>query len=336
MQIYTTSTHVLTVRQSLSDSFTTATADLRCILRGHSDHSPSGAFSLGFEYLGKLSPCRIANAFREGTILHHPLNIQVFNRDIIELSDDVQRGFMVIVFPLSPDFEMLPGEKLDCFLSSPAAKIGFSRNPSLCILKLVFGESIVFRIRDLFPGGESGEGLNSDINAHGLPCLWYVPGLILFDGEHYVPTVSLSPYRTGLDCALYPARESNPARAYFRQMEFIALKSKTGLRVGKRVVSGSGFESRVTGLLSFLATTKERIEGFTDTPQYVLSYLRIDLVEIFADLFNLRKLNSLTVVINRNPADLPGIAPFLQRGVVKLTAKIKRLLAPGDKSFVRF
>ena len=111
---------MLTSGKRFAYSCTTLAAILGGERRRNFPHSPPSFFRFGVEYRKESSPCRVTDAFGEMMILDHPTDVQNFDRDVVELSDQLKRDFVQEVEPLPLDSQMLLCQS-SCSLSSVVA-----------------------------------------------------------------------------------------------------------------------------------------------------------------------------------------------------------------------
>src|SRR5262249_2205370 len=126
--------------------------------------------------------------------------------------------------------------------------------------------------------------------------------------------------------------ETNAARADLRQMKLVAFETKAALRIGEGIEARCGFESRIPRRFAILHAAKECVEGLIYAAKSVLKNLAVNLAHVITGLFDLRKLDGLSVILDRNAVDLIGVAPLLKRCVVQLAANIER----SDASRLKF
>src|SRR3990172_2846509 len=224
MRDETTFTNVLANREGLLHPSSAPAAILRREVGGNSNYSSSGAFSLGFEYVCKSSPACITDTFREMVVFYHPFDIQVFNRNVVKLSNDIQRGFVVKVCTLPLYLLVFLSQNLYRFSSAVTSLVRSSGDSSLSSLHFLLRHSVVARIFNLLTGRKGGEGFKSDINTDRLTGLWNEAGLILFHGEDDIPPIRFSYDRTGFNRPLDLSTQAHSTRADLTQMELVAFQ----------------------------------------------------------------------------------------------------------------
>jgi putative transposase len=324
-------TPVFSHRQCFAHSLTTSRAILRRVARIHLDHYTASFFRFARKYQDELIPSRVTDALGEMMILHHPFDVQIFHGDRVELAYDLERRLVMKIGALASDLLMLPGQKLNRLASPIAPLVRTARDSALRSLQFAFRLSEKFRVLDCFSCRESGEILNPDINPNRLAGFRKVAALILFNCEDHIPTVGFTFNHAGFDRSLNRTREMDPAGTDLGQVKFVALEAETALRVGEGIEARGGFESRIARLFSILHAAKESAESFLNPAKCVLKDLAINLAHIFTNLLDLRKLEGLSVIVDRKPVDPIGVASLLNRGVVKLAASVERSPASGQE-----
>lgn len=303
-------------------------------LGGNPHYSTTSFLRFVFEYACKGSPARITDAFRKLMVLHHPLDVQILNRNVVKLPDDIQSGLVVKVRALALNLLMFPGKKFDGFSPPVTPLIGSAGDPALSRLQLPLGGSVVFRVLDYFARRERGEVLNANVNPDAIAGLRNISALVLFDNKDHVPAVGFALDRAGLDDSLDRTRETDTNGADLAQVELVSCEPETALRVGERVVSRRRLESRRARFFPLRHSAKERIKGLADASKHVLRHLRVNGVKVFANGLDLRQLNGLRVIVDRNPVHCPGVTAFLKSSVIKLAASLQRRFALAYKCFI--
>ena len=82
------------------------------------------------------------------------------------------------------------------------------------------------------------------------------------------------------------------------------------------------FESREPGCLVFLDSTKEVLKGAVQTNQYRLQRMRVNTLELRAHFLDGGELRLLLQPSNTLPSGLIRFNPFLQSGIVQLSAQV--------------
>ncbi len=106
----------------------------------------------------------------------------------------------------------------------------------------------------------------------------------------------------------------------------LCIDAETRLRVGEGIVAESGLIARVAGCLASFHASKEGFEGFVYSMQDVLQDLGVDGFIFWSDLFDGGKLGTLLREGEALAAQLIGVFPLLQCGVVQLRAEGELLI----------
>ncbi len=320
----TIGTPMFSCGKCLAHSISALGAILRRVGRIHFDYLTAGAFSLARKDRNELTPSGVTDALGEMMIFHHPAHVQVFDGDRIELSHDIERRLVVKVRTLALNLPMFLPKQFDRLTSAVTSLIRSARDCAPGRLQFSFGYAVVFRVLNYFTRAQRGKVLNADIDAKVVTGLRKESGLILFDGEDHRPAIRLTFNRAGLACSFHRTRKPDATRSYFGEMELVAFEPETALGIGERIVSRRGLESWIAWRLSIFHAAEEGVEGLINAAQSILKNLAVDLAYIFTDLFDLRKLDGLSVIVDRKPIDPIGVAPLLKRGVVEFAANIQR------------
>jgi putative transposase len=308
-----------------------ARAILRRVRRIHLDYLSAGAFSLARKDQDELAPSRVTDALGEMMIPDHPSHVQIFDGNRVKLSHDIERSLVVKVRALASYLLVLLRQQIGCFSSSLRSLLT-SGDFALSSLQLRFGLTQKFRVLNHLARRESGEILNPDIYANRVARLRKESALVLFNCKDHIPTIHIALDHAGLDYPLDRTGEADATRTNFRQVKLVAFETKAALRIGEGIVPRSGLESRIPRRFAILHAAKEGVEGLIHAAQGVLKNLAMNPAHVLTDLFDLRKLDGLGVIIDRNAVDPVGVTTFLQGGVVQLAAKVER----GDASRLKF
>jgi hypothetical protein len=91
----TIDTPMLSRSERFALSVTTFRAILRRVGRIHLDYLTASFFRFARQDQNELIPSCVADALRKMMILHHPFNVQIFDRNRIKLSHDLERRLVV-------------------------------------------------------------------------------------------------------------------------------------------------------------------------------------------------------------------------------------------------
>jgi hypothetical protein len=269
-----------------------------------------------------LTPPGVTDALGQMMILNHSPHVQIFNGDRVKLLDEIERRLVVEVRALALNLLMLLRQKIDRFSPSLRSLLT-SGDFALSGFQLPFGLTQEFGILNYLARRERGEVLNPDIGPNGVAGFGKESALILFDRKDCIPAISLPLDHAGLNRPFNWTGKTDTARADFGQMKFVAFEPKAALRIGEGIKARGRLESRIPWRFTALHPAKEAIEGFIQTAKSVLKDLTVYRAKVFADFLDLRKLDGLGVVVDRNAVDLIGVTPFLQRGVIQLAAYVE-------------
>src|SRR6266516_3744723 len=121
---------------------------------------------------------------------------------------------------------------------------------------------------------------------------------LIFCGEHRVPVISLTFDGTGFDGPFHFTMKLNLDMAYLAEMESLLDERIATLWIGERVVAVSTFEAWVPWLFPILDTSEEGLHRFVKTFEHILLNLAMDVLIVFSQGFDGRKLIGLSVVGN--------------------------------------
>jgi hypothetical protein len=313
-------------------------AILRRVGRIHLDYHTAGAFSLARQDRSELTPPGVTDAFGQMMISHHPFDVQIFDGDRVELPHDLERRLVMEIRPLPSYLLMLLLMQFDGLAPAITSLVRTARDSALSGLEFFFRRPVALRILNRLARRKSGEVFNPDIDSNRVSRLREEAGLVFFDGEDDIPTVCFSLNRAGFDCPFHPTGEANAARADFGQMELVAFEPETAfhLRKGKTVEAVFPLEARIPRIFSRFYATKEGVESLAQSPQSVLKNLGVDPGNVLSNVFDFWKLDGLSMVIDRKPIHLVGVAAFLKSSVVEFAATIKPPIENGFDPLRRF
>src|SRR2546421_6165887 len=89
---------MLAHRQRLAYPVAAIAAILRSELRRDSPHPTASVFRFTRQDQKEGSPRRVTNALRQMMVLDHPCDLQILNRDLVKLSNQIKRAFVKEVF----------------------------------------------------------------------------------------------------------------------------------------------------------------------------------------------------------------------------------------------
>ena len=256
--------------ERFTDSRATSMTVLRSELRRHLHDLPASVCRFARQDLEEGIPRCVTDAFGQMMILHQAFDVQVFDRDRIKFTDELEHGLVVKVCALPRHLLMLPPEQHNSLAATVAALVCAARHLALCGLQPAFGVLQVSRILNHLAGRKRGEVLKADINAHAVASLRQETALVFFNGEDDVPAVRFAFDGAGPDRACDGTTEAHAATADFREMQLVAFKSEAALRVAERVEAVTALEARITRRLAIFHTAEEVLKGALQLPQRLL------------------------------------------------------------------
>src|SRR6185436_14870533 len=91
-----------------------------------------------------------------------------------------------------------------------------------------------------------------------------------------------------------------------REEKFIAFDFKSRLSISERVIARARAEARKAWLLARLHAPEERLKAIIKALQHVLQYLTMNRFQILAHGFDLRQLDSLRMIVDRDASNAVG------------------------------
>jgi hypothetical protein len=321
----TPNTTMFPLRERLFHSVATPRTILRSERSRNSPDSTASVCSFAFECRKESSPRCVTDRFSQMMILEQSFDVQIFNRYLIKLANQIKAGLMKEILTLIGYLQMFLAKQVDSLFSICAAAL-FLAHQSLANLQGVFGFAKVARILYHFACRESGIVFESNIYANAITGLRKEARLIFFNREKDKPAVNLLLDGASLDFAFNFARQTKSDRANLGERQLVTFEFESRLRIGEGVEKPFAFKSWIARCVTSFEATKESVKGFIESLQSVLQNLRVNASGVFAVATDFRQLILLTLIIDRGLGDFVGIASLLQRGIVKFSAKIKRLL----------
>ena len=310
-----------------------ATADTtvhRSVMRRNKSDTTASVCSFALMYQKERTPGNIANCLCETMILQQIQDLQILKIDGIELAHKLKTQFVKEIFALIDNFQVLFCQPLNGlrsirapqFLTAYASLGGFQ--PALGLLQKV-------RVINHFAGRDRTEIGEVQVHARDIAGFGDQRRVRFFDGKDDIPSIGLTLDRTSFNLAFNGPMQSQPHGPNLSQVQFVAIKFETRLRVGERIEKSLSLESwKSRLLLACLNATKERIEGLTEPSQRVLQYLAVNGRYVLSLLFDRWKLNRLSMVVDRSMGNSVGIAAFLKSCVVQFSAHVKYALHFGN------
>jgi len=271
------------VRQFFLNDRTTLTTSLACAFRVYCYKLPSSFFRFLRQYISKLTPCNICNAFIEliakkfGLITHHAFNIKFFNTDSTIFINNFSGFLMNKVMPFIGNPLVDTSNNLFSFFSFRGAFSLFGQFP-LSFCKSLLAGLKKTRIFYFALIRKSSKIFQTNIYTNGIVGFWQRV-IIIFNRKTGVPFVGSPADSECLYCAFDASMFNNFDRAYLRQLESIVNKSESALRKGEAIIAIETLKSWVARFFSYLNPAKERAEGKINSHSNILQALRVSVVE---------------------------------------------------------
>jgi hypothetical protein len=295
----------------------------------------SGAFSLGPCHCEKASPSYIADCLGEMAILHHPANVQVFDRDRVETPDQTGRNLVMKILATSRDFQVRFGH-FDSLLCAALRSLFLARKSPLLSLQIIKRALEMARVRDFLAVRERGEAGDADIHADGLAGRWqrFRSGRFAYDQR--IPAVN-----TARDAKLFAfsfnwAGDPDATGSNTWNRKLVAFeRTRANLLVFLResVIAVFALESGKARLLSVLHAPKEALESFVNTFERVLLN-HSQMALYFGQGAGIGQMARLFDVAERLTCNLVTRNSFSKSGVVNLARVFKLTLARLNKALI--
>src|SRR5713226_1917012 len=162
--VATVRTDMGTDGKRLLDPLTTPIAFLRGVAGVHSNDLMSSTFSLGSENIEERAPGGVHDALCEMVIFHHPINVQVFNGNMVILFSVLFSDLEMKITALPFDLQMGLRRALRSF-STPLRAFPAACNRALLASQGSLTLAIVSRVLYRLSFRVRQEGLKTDINA---------------------------------------------------------------------------------------------------------------------------------------------------------------------------
>ena len=307
--------------ETLLHPFPTATAVLAGVGRWHSDDSAASVCCFAFEDGPELRPAGITDALSQVRVLDQVSHLQIFQIDHVVVPQQLQGGLMMKVSPLPLHFLVLPSEECHRFAAALTALLP-ARDTPLRLLEGFLRFPVVPRIFDDVALGGDKKHLQANVDARLLTGEWDELHRHIHAGETAVPAVGFFGDGDGLDCAFKRAAPSDANAPDLGEDEAPVVEHGTvaELFVGETCVAVGALEAGIAGLLTGLDAAKERLEGTVQTRQHILQDLRVDVLVLRPNVFDGGQFGTLMSAGDARVAFLPGVAAFLQRGIVEFAA----------------
>src|SRR5215469_12651242 len=315
--------------ETLLDAFPAAAAVLGGIGRRHGDDSTASVPCFAFEDGPKLGPAGITHALGEVVVPDQVGHRQVFQIDRVVLPHQEERRLVVEVVPLPTDLLVLLRQELHRFAAAPAALLA-ARHPALGLLQLPLGSAIMARILDDVALSRDEEHLQPHIDTRLPIGDWQWVHRHIDTGETPVPAIGFLGNRDGFDGAFTRAAppDSDPSDLGEYQLVVIDGGSSAELLVGETRGAVGALQARIPWLFAILHPAEEPLEGAVQAGQHVLQDLRVDVLVLGPHRFDAGKIGALLGTDDAHAACVPGVAAFLQSGIVEFPAATQNKCHP--------
>lgn len=324
-----------TNRQGFSYFFTTAGANLRCILGWYANYLTPSLFRFVRQKLNKDTPGCIRDIFGKISVFNHALNIQLFNVDSLKKRDIIVSSLMQKVLSLIGYFFICLGNEYSGFISSIRGFLFAGKRP-LPYSQEPFRLPKVFRVFDTALIGVDTERVYANIYAYLPPNLRINFFRHIIAGKCYQPfTRRVSSYSYSLNLSFDRPGQEQFKPANISDIEVSTFKPPSSLFKGERIISVSTFKTREAGLsFSLFEPPKKGYKGLIKALQDILKALGANIFKFRRFSFKFRQLFHL--LINRDGLFvLPvHINSLLKGKIIEASAYIKPAIAVGLGLFI--
>jgi hypothetical protein len=317
--------------QTFLDYFTTAATHLACALWIYLYALSTSIFRFVSSVVYKLTPRCVCDGFSKTVILEHPAYIQRFKYNDSKSVYKLPAFLMGKVTAFVRYTLVYASNYFSPLLSLWRAFLSCVHF-SLSFCKFLFFQAEESRIGDRFTCRQHGKFFQPAVN----PCLSKCQRLgfsFTLNRKASVPFARRCP-RDGerFDFPFYGAMQFDFHPTDFTEPEFAMLDCKSRLRKGEAVISRARTKTREARFLACFDAAKKSVKGFIQPPQHFLQHLRVNPVQIRANLFDVGELVYLIVASDGFAADAISVTPFLQSRVVEFATKPKRAFKSSDLS----
>jgi hypothetical protein len=301
----------------------------------HSFKRPASVFSFAFRNREKAPPGHVADCLGETVVFQHPAYVQIFDRDRVKSSDQIDRNLIMKILATARHFHMRFGD-FDSLLRAPLRSLFPARKPPLLYLQIVERLLEMARIFDLFAGRKRGEVADADIHADGLSGFRQWFGFGYFTNQQNIPTIDASRDPKLFAFSFNRAGEPDATCADTGNRKFVTInRAGPSLLVFLRegVIAIFALESGESRFLSILDTPKETFESFVETFKRI--YLDCSQMALyFGQCASFSQMPRLLVVTERCAGDSITRNPLGKGGVIDLAGVFKLTLAGLEKLFI--
>src|SRR5215471_15530333 len=262
-------------------------------------------------------------------------DVEVFHRDQPIVFDQPAAEMMMKGSTLVSDFTVRLGHQCGGLAAAVAAALA-SGKPTLGAAQVCQPAPEVPGIVDLLAIRKRHKAVQSDIYADILGRLRQRDTVAL-DGKTYVPMVHVSLDRNGFDLTLDRPVQLDLDETSALDPQLAVIEQSAAIAVGRKgdaVVPPERTEAREAGLLAASYPSEERLEGLIQPAQHILTAGEVGQSDQPFGPHGLQ-LVGLVVVVDALAAHFPGVAPFLQGGVVQVASLVELVLEKLNLGLVR-
>ena len=266
-------------------------------------------------------PCRVKDRFCQAMVFHHAPNVEILDGNHAIFINYFAALLMSEIMPLVRYSLVYARNHLAPLLSFLTTTRG--RAQSL----LSFGELLFFlakKARVFYAAiiAQVGKAAQTSINTCLTVRAWQWRR-INFTREAREPLPgSRAADRASFYLSFKPTMKVDLDVADLGECQSAINDAEARLTIGEAVIARTRTEARKAWLFASLHTSEESLHSFIQSPQDILEDLRMNGFEVISHSFNLRKLDSLSVIVDRNSGNAISIASFLERGIEKFTTNI--------------
>jgi len=298
------------LRQIFNDHCPARGATLTCPAWVNRSHTSTSVRRFIGRVSNQLTPRRILNALTQTVILNHASDVQIFKGNESEHRNERVAELMCEVTAA-----------ISYALMDASCRLAFLF--SLCLRKCLLIYAKESWVSYLFAYGKCGKRVQANIYPNHLIALRQR----LCFHFHREASVPLAGGRAcdgeRLNFAFNGAVQLDSHVPDFRETQASIFEDEAGLSVGERIVSFARAEAREACLLLCFDAPKECLKGFIQSPQYVLQYLAVNVIEFGACFFNLRQLIRLLNVADGLSLKTVCVSSLLQARIIELAAQCK-------------
>lgn len=323
-----------TNRQYFRDFLSTAGTELRRAGGVDLNHFSLSLFRYLREPVKEQTPRSVRDASGEVSVTYHPLNVQIFDNNLLVVTDVVVCRFVSKVFALIGDFLMEARDYLLRLLSASRATNLTGKGTALSteIRKGGFQEMRILSNQSIRVNGET---LHSHINTYGFGGYGETARLNFITGKRNEPLARRgTANRNRFDLAFNGTGEEEFEFSDAVNGQQFSIKRIEGCSQGERVISALPLEAREARLLPKFDSSKEILECQVHPLQRLLNRVCPTQSEFRKRLFQFWQFVNLVIEKNILPSLLPHEDSLLKRGVVEEAVQFEEAFSVCGGHFV--